>query len=104
MNLLIGDDRFSKLDKNTLVTRKKRAICCYEYLNMKIHSDLVLLPFLIADPYHEDIIRKNEYYHLKVMIYATLHKCRHKMILLCPNSRRQELKKIFGGISFQIIN
>ena len=104
MNLLIAKDSFSKLNKNTLVTNEKRSVLCEEFLNITKHLDTILIPNLIVDSFHEDILRTNEYYHIKVMIYVVLNKCRQKTILLCPKSRQGELRKILGSLNFQIIN
>lgn len=98
INILIGSSLFFKKTKNMLSTNDKKVVLCEEILKISKLYNIIVLPYLIIDDYHEDFLRKDVDYYIKLMLYVSLSKCRDKVILLCPKSRKQEvlilLKKI----------
>lgn len=103
MKLLISSRLFSKCDKNTLFTQNREKILCEEVLKISKLYDTIILPYLITDYYHEDFLKTDYDYYIKVMLYVALSKCRQKVVLLCPRSRKQELKKILKNLKKQVI-
>ena len=52
----------------------------------------------MIDTYHEDFLKNDYDYHIKVMLYVALSKCKSKVILLCPNSKKQELRNLLKNL------
>lgn len=98
MKLLVSSQLFSKFNKNTLITQDRQKISCEEILKISKLYDTIILPYLIKDYYHDDYLRTDYDYYIKVMLYAVLCKCRQKVILLCPKSKCDELKEILKNI------
>lgn len=98
INHLIGEEYFSKIDKKTLLTKDKFKVHYEEITKIEKIQDCILFPFLIPDYYHEDLLKGKSYYHIKLMLYISLNKCRKKVIILCPQSRIQELSNILGNL------
>ena len=103
MKLLISSKKFSKCDKNTLFDCEKRNYPCEEILNISRVYDTIILPYLIKDYYHEDFLRNDDYYYIKVMLYVALSKCREKLVVLCPESRKQELTNILKRLGKKMV-
>ena len=98
INLLIGTGYFSKLSKSILLTKTKIKISCDEIFKVRKIQENILLPFMILDSFHEDLLKKDNYYQIKVMLYVALNKCRGKLIILCPLSREREISKLFSSL------
>lgn len=93
INILITNNKFSKLNKNTITTNKKN-IKVEEVLKIDKLYDTIILPYIIKDSYHSDINQ----YNIKLLIYVALTKCKKRLILLCPKSKRSELDKLLCNI------
>ena len=93
INILITNNKFSKLNKNTITTNNKN-IEVEEVLKIDKLYDTIILPYTIKDNYHDN----NYQYNIKLLIYIALTKCKKRLILLCPKSRRSELDKLLGNI------
>lgn len=93
INILIGNN-FSKLDNNTIIDLKNNKVKVEEILNLNKTYNTIVLPYLIKDTYHDDLILDNYLYNIKLMIYITLTKCKNKLILLCPTSKIKEFNKL----------
>ena len=98
-NILIGNNNFTKLDKNTLLTNNKTKIKIEEILKIDKIYDTIILPYLIKDNYHDEIFITDYLYNIKVMIYVALNKCRHNLVILCPSSQKQEITNLLGKIT-----
>lgn len=98
INILIQDKNFSKLDKNILLTTENKKVNYDEIQKIKKNYDNILLPYVIKDNYHENLLRKESNYPIKVLIYMTLNKCRDKIILLCPKSKKKATLNLLGNL------
>lgn len=103
MKLLISSGLFSKFDKNTLFIQSREKIPCEEILKISKLYDMIMIPYLIKDSYHDDFLRMDYDYHIKVMLYIALSKCRKKLILLCPESKKYELRDILKSLNKKVI-
>lgn len=101
VNILIGNNGFTKVDKNTLMVDGYR-VNVGEVLKIDKMYDVIMLPNLIKDIYHEDIFNDNYQYKLKVMLYVALNKCRRELILLCPSSKRDEVDVILNKVGKEV--
>jgi len=96
--ILISNNNFTKLDKNTLLTTNKTKIKVEEVLKINKIYDTILLPYIIKDKYHDELFEVNYQYNIKVMLYIALNKCRHNLIILCPSSKKEELNQLLDGL------
>ena len=96
INILINNNNFSKLDNNTIFSKNKKSIRVEEVLKIDKLYDTIVLPYIIKDDYHEELNFSDYQYNIKVLIYVALTKCRKKVVLLCPKSKRSELDKLLG--------
>lgn len=94
INILITNNKFSKLNKNTITTNNKN-IEVEEVLKIDKLYDTIILPYTIKDNYHDN----NYQYNIKLLIYIALTKCKKRLILLCPKSKRDELDKLLGKLN-----
>ena len=111
LDILIGVDNSKQLDnivlKNyfykytttSLITSSKKIVCCQEITNIKNLYNSILLPFLIKDKFHDNLLEENNSYNIKVMIYVTLNRCRDNLIILCPSSKRNLIEKTLENIT-----
>ena len=60
--------------------------------------DSIILPFLIKDSYHEDTLLNNNINNTKIILYKTLSKCRSNLIILCPISKKKDIKRMLKDI------
>lgn len=97
INILIDHNYFTKLNKKTLSTGKIK-IEVEEILKINNTYDNILIPYLIKDDYHEDLLNNNYRYNLKLMLYVTLTKCRKKIIILYPKSKKQLTKELISKL------
>jgi hypothetical protein len=104
INILIGSNKFTKLDKDTLLTKDKEKIKVGEILKIDKLYNTIILPYLIKDDYHDELFKDDYQYNIKVMLYVALSKCRDNLIILCPSSRSIELNMILGNLKKQMIN
>lgn len=98
INILMGDNIFTKLDRNTLLTKEKVSIRVEEILKIDKLYDTIVLPYLIKDSYHEELFKDDYQYNVKVMLYVALNKCRNKLVILCPSSKVEELNKLLFSL------
>ena len=98
MNILLSNKDFTKIDKNSIATNNKTIINCMEISKITKNQDRILLPYLITDNYHENLLIKNDYYQIKLMLFIAINKVRKKVILLCPKSRKKELSSILKNL------
>lgn len=98
INILLNNKYFTKIDKNTISSNNKNKITCMEISKIDKNYDSILLPYLITDNYHENLLIKNNYYHIKLKLFIALNKSRNKLILLCPKSRKKELSTILRNL------
>lgn len=99
INILVSEDNFVKIDKGTLGYNNKKNISFVEILKMNKIYDTILLPFLIKDSYHEPLFVDAYLYNIKVMLYIALSKCRSKVIILCPTSKKKKLLNLLSKIN-----
>ena len=97
MQLLLRDNEFIKVNKNTL--RSKMG----DILGVNISSigenySVIVLPYLIRDVFHKDMFMKNEIERVKFTIYMALGYCKDKMYILCPISRKKEFEGVFSKL------
>ena len=102
INILVGSDRFVKVDKNTLLFDNKKEIGVMEIFGLDKGYDTIVLPYLIRDSYHDDLFRDSYLYRVKVMLYVALNKCRHKLVLLCPRSKMGEVSDLL--LNFKLVS
>lgn len=102
INILIGNNNFSKLDKNTIITKNNKKIRVEEILKIDKLYDTIILPYIIKDSYHDELNISDYYYNIKVFIYVALSKCKNNLILLCPKTKRKELDKILNNIKKEL--
>lgn len=103
INILITNNNFTKLDKNTLLTKNKTKVNVEEILKIDKLYNTIILPYLILDNYHDVLFSDDYQYNIKVMLYVALSKCRQELIILCPSSKKQELTKLLGNLKKQVI-
>lgn len=103
INILISNNKFTKLDKNTLLTNNKDKILTEEILKISKLYNTIILPYLIVDSYHDSFLKEDYQYNIKVMLYVALNKCRDNLIILCPSSKKQQLEKLLGNLKKQCI-
>ena len=94
---LVGYDCFYKSGTYQLESDIGKFNCYSLYTYKK--SDLVLLPFLIKDQYHMNMLSVNDVYQVKVGIYLAMDKCKDGVYIMCPYSRRSDYMKVFDGLS-----
>ena len=102
INLLI-DDNLIKYSKNTLKLSNNTKIKVEEILKIDKLYDTIILPFIIKDKYHDDLFLKNNHYNTKVTLYIALTKCRSKVIIICPTSKKEELNQLLGNLKNKTI-
>lgn len=98
INNLVYKNYFVKVDRKKLLVNDKKIIDCEEILKIRKSYDKIVLPFLIIDSYHEDLLKKQRDYVIKLMVYTSLNKCRNELILLCPMKKEYEVIKILKNI------
>ena len=103
INILINNNKFTKIDKNTLLTNDKVKINVEEILKIDKIYNTIILPYLIVDCYHEELFKNDYQYNVKVMLYVALNKCRKDLIILCPSSKRKEVDQLLGNLKKQVI-
>ena len=89
INILDSNIKFSKLNWNTIITNKTN-VKVAEILKIDKKYDTIVLPYIIKDSCYE----YNYKYNIKLLIYMALTKCKKRLILLCPKSRRAELDSL----------
>ena len=95
---LILKNSFSKYEKNKLIDSNKNIVSYEEISNIKTITSTIIIPFLIKDKYHENIPFNDEEIEKFSTIYHVLSKCRDKLIIICPKSKKQNLKKNLKNI------
>lgn len=90
---LILKNYFSKHSPIELIDTNNNIIEYKEIKNLKNKHNTIILPFLINDSYHDSPIIKNEFEDIKINIYTILNKCQNNLIILCPKSKEETLKK-----------
>lgn len=98
INILIGNNNFVKKDKKTLLFKNKNNIEVEEVLKINKIYDTIVLPYLIRDYYHDNLFKDDYQYSVKVMLYVALSKCRNRLVLLCPSSKKAELDQLLGNL------
>lgn len=98
INLLISNSTYSKLNKNILITQEQKEICYEKLLTISKNYDYILLPYLIPDRYHQDILQKETTSPIKGMVYIALTRSKKGIDLLCPISRKSEILHVLEGL------
>ena len=52
----------------------------------------------IKDLYHEDTLLNNNINNTKITLYKALSRCRSNLIILCPISKKNYIKKMLKNI------
>ena len=62
-------------------------------LKIRKSYDRIILPFLVKDSYHENLLVNDDDDLIKYMIFSSLSKCKDELIILCPSSKRKKFLK-----------
>jgi len=60
--------------------------------------DNIILPYLVKDSYHDELFLNDYWYNFKVLLYVALNKCKKKLVVLCPNSKREEIDNVISKL------
>lgn len=94
INHMIESTYFKKEDKSHIVTRNKRVVSYGEIFNQNKNYDTILLPYFIMDRFHENLFQKDEFLNIKLVLSVALSTSKDGIFILCPSSRKEELKHI----------
>jgi len=96
---LILKNYFTKYNKTSLIDTNKNIIPYEEINNLKNINNDIIIPFLINDSYHDDLLAIDTDDLLKLKIYNLLIKQNNnKLILLCPKSKEKLIKKLLKSL------
>ena len=95
--LLVGD-YFTKIGQNILQCNCGSVMCdTLSHVDKKY--DVVVLPMLIADSYHQDMFRNDEINQVKIGLFMGLCRSREKLYVMVPISQEDKYKVLFDSIS-----
>lgn len=77
------------------VKYKDKVISCCDNYKTKYKYSCVILPFLIQDRYHVNMLEKRDSYYIKMGFVTALDRVRDSMYLLCPLSKSKEIRSMF---------
>ena len=95
--LLIGDF-FTKVSQSILHCNYGN-VTCDTLFHVDKKFDVVVLPMLIPDSYHQDMFRNDEVNQVKVGLFMGLRQSRERLYVMVPVSQKKKYKKIFDSIS-----
>ena len=94
VKLLLTEEYFSKNDRKSLKS-DYGIISCEELTHLSKNYDVIVLPYLIKDSYHQNLFLKDDFYQVKVELFVALSKCKNKVYLLCPLSKKDKYLPLF---------
>lgn len=95
---LVLKNYFSKHSPNKLITSNNDIIEYEEISKLKPKYNTILLPFLMCDSSTNFSVIQNEIKDIKIKIYTILNKCQKELIILCPKTKEEILKKSFKNV------
>ena len=93
---LIQGDYFVKDTKDTLKCDCGSFLCCgITHIDKKY--DVIVLPSLIKKNFYKGVKKIDDVELVKIGLFTALNKCRDKVYLLCPLSRKEHYVKVFSS-------
>ena len=81
------------------VKYKDKVIDVIENYKTKYKYSCVILPFLVQDRYHVNMLEKKDSFYIKMGFVTALDRARDSMYLLCPLSKSKEIHSMFHEFS-----
>ena len=73
---------------------------CFSISSIQKKYDIIILPTLVRDSYHQSYFDKDEVYGVKIGLFKILSKCRQRVYLLIPNSKKDIYLKVFDRFDY----
>lgn len=93
INELTKNSLFSKSGKET-ITNDKDQYHCYLISNLEKKANTIILPLLIKSNNQENLFYHTNLHETKMILFSSITKCREKIILLSPISKKEETEKL----------
>lgn len=99
MKYLINGNYFIKHGSNSLES-EYGIIDCISFKNIHKKYDDIVFPFLIKDSYHNGIVLGDDIYKIKTLLFMAVSRCKNRVYLMCPNSKKKKYIGLFKGLSY----
>ena len=91
INIVLSSNKFVRVNENSLISNNGKKVSVSNILKIDKMYDNIILPYIIKDNFHDELFELEYKYNIKLMIYASICKCKNNLVILVPSSKLEKL-------------